>query len=171
MGATKWITLKELAESTRLQTRTLQYMVAREPGVLVTRIKGKVTQYDLGSCVANLLKREREKAARAAAPKNASDSRDRLLAAQAEQAELQVKKMRGELIPPAVAAAENQRWMDIVRARFTAIPGRLAPQMVELPTAPIAQAKLEDAINEALRATQRDAEEVPDVDEDEVANS
>lgn len=58
MEHTVWGNLNDLVLATGLARRTLQYMAKQEPGVLITRERGRKTEYDIGACNVNLRKRE-----------------------------------------------------------------------------------------------------------------
>lgn len=149
-----WVNLKLLAHFTKLKARTLQFIAVRERGVLVTRVHGKRTEYHLPDCVSNLMKREREKGVKTRPPA----AKDRLLELQAEREELKLDQLRGNLVTIDEATENLEQWLEVSRARLIALPGKLAPVLVGIPTASIAQAKVEEGIRDALRATQRDAE-------------
>lgn len=115
----RWIGLNELAEETGMSVRNLQYIRAQEPGVLVTRQRGSLTQYKQPDCAINLRTREGEKARRESAPTVSLDeARTRKALAEAELAELEVAKARGEYVSVADAGAAWGRALDLVVARL-----------------------------------------------------
>lgn len=85
-----------------------------------------------------------------ARPTFATEAKLRKLAAEAELAELELAKERGQVIPIAVHGDRLARILERVRARLIAMPGTLAPQLVGLETAREAQARVEVVIGEVL---------------------
>jgi hypothetical protein len=97
--ADRWIGLNELADETGMSVRNLQYIRAQEPGVLVTRQRGSLTQYQQPACAINLRNREAEKARREHAPTVSLDeARTRKALAEAELAEMDLAVRRGDLV-------------------------------------------------------------------------
>ena len=121
----RWISLNQLAEETGLAVRTLQYIRAQEPAVLVTRQR-KATEYRQPDCAINLRKREAEKAVTEANPGDLDTARTRKANAEAELAEIDVAKARGEVVSVADYEAALARVLDRLTARLRAMPVRLA---------------------------------------------
>ena len=121
----RWISLNQLAEETGLATRTLQYIRAQEPAVLVTRQR-KAIEYRQPDCAINLRKREAEKAVTEANPGDLDTARTRKANAEAELAEIDVAKARGEVVSVADYEAALARVLDRLTARLRAMPVRLA---------------------------------------------
>jgi hypothetical protein len=151
-----WIRLKALHEQTGLAPRTLQYIAAKEPGVLVTRVKNKVTEYLQPDCAINLRNRETKK--QEEKPSSETEARTRKLLAEAAQEELKLAKLRGQLVTVEDYERELRRRLEPLRARLMAFPGRLAPQLVEVPTAAIAQGVIDGVVRELLKEMQQDAD-------------
>jgi septal ring factor EnvC (AmiA/AmiB activator) len=151
-----WVSQKVLHEQTGIAVRTLQYISAQEPGVLVTRVKGKVTEYKQPDCAINLRNREIKK--QEDKPTNETQARTRKLLAEAAQEELKLAKLRGQLITVEDYERELRRRLEPLRARLMAFPGRLAPQLVEVPTPAIAQGVIDSAVRELLKEMQQDAD-------------
>jgi phage terminase Nu1 subunit (DNA packaging protein) len=120
--------LTQLAEETGLAKRTLQYIAQREPGVLPCREGTRGLEYEQPACAINLRNREAEKAKADATPVDADyeKARARREDALAGQEELELRRMRGELIPVADAVREVASALERVNARLIAVPTRLA---------------------------------------------
>ena len=121
----RWISLNQLAEETGLAVRTLQYIRAQEPAVLVTRQR-KAMEYRQPDCAIALRKREAEKAVTEANPGDLDTARTRKANAEAELAEIEVAKARGEVVSVADYEAALARVLDRLTARLRAMPVRLA---------------------------------------------
>lgn len=157
----RWIGLNELADETGMSVRNLQYIRTQEPGVLVTRQRGSATQYQQPACAINLRKREADKARRESAPTVSLDeARTRKALAEAELAELEVAKARGEFVSVSDYEAALARVLDRLMARLRALPLRLSHLGIESETA--AEAEVERMIKE-LNAFDEDVmDEDPD---------
>ncbi len=121
----RWISLNQLAEETGLAVRTLQYIRAQEPSVLVTRQR-KALEYKQPDCAIALRKRESEKAVQDANPGDLDTARTRKANAEAELAEIEVAKARGDVVSVADYEAALARVLDRLTARLRAMPVRLA---------------------------------------------
>lgn len=122
----RWIGLNELADETGMSVRNLQYIRTQEPGVLTTRQRGSLTQYKQPDCAVALRKREADKARRESAPQVSLDeARTRKALAEAELAELEVAKARGEFVSVADYETALGRVLDTLTARLRAMPVRL----------------------------------------------
>lgn len=123
----RWIGLNELADETGMSVRNLQYVRTQEPGVLVTRQRGSLTQYKQPDCAINLRKREADKARKDHAPTVSLDeARTRKALVEAELAEMDLAKQRGELVTTADYETALARVLDRLTARLRAMPVRLA---------------------------------------------
>jgi PIN domain nuclease of toxin-antitoxin system len=105
----------------------------------------------------------REKPAGGASP--ASTSRNRVLAAQAELAEIEVATARGALIPTAAAEAWFQTACTRVRARLLSLPPKLAAAAVGHKTPREAQSALQPILYEVMEELHR-GDDVPRFDAD-----
>lgn len=121
----RWISLNQLADETGLAVRTLQYIRAQEPAVLTTRQR-KAMEYKQPDCAIALRKREAEKAIADANPGDLDTARTRKANAEAELAEIEVAKARGEVVSVADYEAALARVLDRLTARLRAMPVRLA---------------------------------------------
>lgn len=124
----RWVSLNQLAEEVGLSVRTLQYMRAQEPGVLTVRErKGKPAEYLQPACSIALRKREVEKALKESAPAVSLDeARTRKALAEAELAELEVERARGQWVSVADSGAALGRALDLVCARLRTLGSAVA---------------------------------------------
>jgi len=83
-------------------------------------------------------------------PGDFEEARTRKMAAEAELAEMELARERGELVAVVDVGARLARVLERVRARFVAFPGKLAPRLVGLDTAMEARGVLEQAVGEVL---------------------
>jgi hypothetical protein len=96
----------------------------------------------------------------AKAPADADEARSRKLAAEAEIAEMQRDKMRGELVDISSVESVVAEEYAAVRSKLLALPGKLAP-MVAIEADEIACRDLiERGVTEALDELARDAGEI-----------
>ncbi len=159
MRKTRWVGVGQLADETGLAVRTIQYILAREPGVLVTRNGKQGTEYEQPTCAVALRKREAEKAQPRAKPAGIEESEQRIAAAQAETAELKLEELRKRLM----TVEEGERWaadlMARVDARFKNLPQRIAavdwsPDMTE-------RVRQATPLIDEVRAEMYEADDVP----------
>ena len=114
---TRWVTLAQLADETGLVTRTLMHIRDKEPGVLVTRQKGKALEYSQPACAVNLRKREGEKALASQRTEAVDEAKERArkMRADAERSELHTARLRGDLVLAADFDAAIERLAVAVR--------------------------------------------------------
>lgn len=102
-----------------------------------------------------------DKGKRQAAPENVNEARRRIVLAEAEQAEIELARTRGDLM----TVSEFERLISDayarVRARLLNLPPRLAGVVVGAATKPEAQARIEPLVLEVL-AELHGANDVPD---------
>lgn len=91
-----------------------------------------------------------ERAARRALPVDYEEAKGRKMAAEAESAELDLAVKKKTLMPIALHGERLARILERIRARFLAIPGRLAPRLVGLDHAGEASALLAEEIALAM---------------------
>ena len=104
------------------------------------------------SCVQAFVHHKLVKARLATSRYGLRGQRSRLTKIKADAAEVEARKVAGELVP---AADIQAAWLAVagaVRSRLLAIPTRTAPRLVALKTAGEAQALLRKEINAALAA-------------------
>jgi hypothetical protein len=95
------------------------------------------------------LSRNREK------PTTFEDARTRKVTAEAELAEIELAKARAEMLTLSDLEAIVARDYSKVRAKLTALTGRLAPDVVGCKTTAEATAKIEPVIREAMEELSR----------------
>ncbi len=123
----RWIGLNELADETGMSVRNLQYLRVQEPGVLITRQRGSLTQYKQPDCAIALRKREAEKARKEHAPTVSLDeARTRKALAEAELAEMELAVRRGDFVAVSDYESALARVLDRLMARLRAMPVRLS---------------------------------------------
>jgi hypothetical protein len=84
-------------------------------------------------------------------PADLEEARKRKMSAEAELAELELQKARGELLTVQQYRDEVARLLDIVFPRLQAVTARLAPQVVGVTTVAEAQGIIDPVIREILR--------------------
>lgn len=150
----KWVSITELEQQTGVPVRTLQHIKANDPGVLVYRQAKRagrpVDEYAQPDCAIALRKREADKVRKAAPPESAAVANLRRLNAEADKAEIEVQRLRGELVPRAEAARETGVFLDRLRGKLLGFPGRWAPTVFGLKTLPEVQAALEAGVHDAM---------------------
>lgn len=90
-------------------------------------------------------------------PGDLEEAKARKMAAEAELAELELAKARGELIAVEDAVKEAEQVFERLRARLIAVPGKEAHRFVGLKRLPHAMKGLRDVIDTALTELSRDA--------------
>jgi len=109
--------------------------------------------YDIPACVQAFVHHKLVKAkASDITVHNLVAERSRLTKIKADAAEVEARKVAGELVPAADIQAAWLAVVGAVRSRLLAIPTRTAPRLVALKTAAEAQALLRKEINAALAA-------------------
>ena len=126
-GKSRWVSLNQLADETGLAVRTLQYIRAQEPSVLVTRQKGKALEYKQPDCAVNLRVREAEKARREATPTVSwAEARTRKALGEARLVEIEVAQKLAQIITVEDSAAVLGTVLDRVTTLVRGLPPRLA---------------------------------------------
>lgn len=139
---TRWVSLNDLAAETGLAVRSLQYIRAQEPGVLPTRMKGKVMQYEQPACAVNLRKRdyeagrkdEREKYAKKNGEEGSGDPMRRKLVADARKAEIEVELLERSVVRVDEAVEEVSRVFEDLRNGLIPFPRTAAPKAIAAKT-------------------------------------
>lgn len=90
------------------------------------------------------------KAKEEAGPADFEKAKARKMAAEAELAEMELARARGELVTVADAGERLAKILERVRSRLVAFPGKLAPRLVGVDTAMEARGVLEGAVAEVL---------------------
>lgn len=171
-----WVTLKSLHEQTGLATRSLQYIAAQEPGVLVTRVKGSKTEYKQPDCAINLRKREAAMAvAKVMSEKQATPSElaaARRATADAEIAEAKVAQLRREWLPRDDVRLELRTFAHELRSAIDAFPGKHAHRVIgltDLTTATVALRTIANAVLATLHRMPLGAGQEPEASKDAAA--
>lgn len=159
MSEVRWVSLAELHVATGLAVRTLQYIAAREPGVLVTRRRRSKLEYKLPDCAINLRQRAVKQAQHESDPTSFEEARTRKETALARQEELKLARLRRDFAPCLVIGDLLRTVLEPVSARLSALPGRVAPQLMGLERPAVARDIVFDAIRETLQQIQRDADQ------------
>lgn len=152
----KTIPLKEFADDHGLTLRRIQQWIAE--GMPYREVSGarRVVRADANRWVREREReQERETVMKAIAPSSLEEAEKRKAIADAQLAELKLERERGNLIPLALHGERLARILERVRARLVAIPGKVAPQLIGVETAPAAQALVNDAVSEALEELSR----------------
>lgn len=156
-----WVSLKELAEHTGFASRSLMYIRAQEPGVLITRQRGGRVEYKQPDCATALFRREREIAKRESKPASLDDAKARKLEAEAREAELRVSRLLGEVIPTPMHEEAVGEIVDRLRAVLINLAGNYGVQLEACGVPPEqAEAVLESIALELTRALQGVADDL-----------
>jgi hypothetical protein len=171
----RWVLLTNLVDETGYATRTLQYIRAQEPEVLVTRTRKGKTEYKQPACAINLRKREVARALAEAKPDASAlaDAGLRKAVADAEYSEMRSRRERELLVKERDAEAEAEIWRfcERVRAGILALRSRYQASMVGLRTIPEAGVALDRIAATLLTDLQRDAGGTHEVQDLEPATS
>lgn len=147
--ASKPVGVETVAHVLGLTTRRVQQLTSE--GVFAKEGRGR---YDLVSCVQAYVGFWQDKAeARSAAEHvdgSLEESKARKMAAEAELAELQLARERGELVTVEDAVKERTRDYGHLRAKMLNMPAKYAPSTVGCRTIAESKVRWEDAVAEAL---------------------
>ena len=165
----RWVSLNQLADETGLVTRTLQLIRDKEPGVLVFRTRGKVTEYQQPTCAVNLRKREGEKALTQLREEELDEVRERArkLRADADRSELLTARLRGELAPVVTMNAAVERLASAVRNEVLGLRSRFTMSVLGLTEPAQAAAVLDDMGRQILGALASAALDTDDADDED----
>jgi phage terminase Nu1 subunit (DNA packaging protein) len=167
----RWVNLKQLASETGLETRTLQYIRKREPGVLVTRSVGKDIEYKQPDCAVALRLREAKKASKSS--DKVDDLRNRRFDAETRLAELELAEAEGKVIPISDYESRLAAICERVANVLKTVPSKYLGRIQVARTQIEAQAVGESIRDETLIALQGVGEDldddIEDVDEQDVA--
>lgn len=163
MSTPRYVSLNQLAAETGYVTRTLMYIRKQEPGVLIYREKGSTVEYEQPTCAVNLRKREVAQEIAKVQPADLDSARARKANAEAEIAELELAKARGQM----VTVADYERALGVMCDRFVARLRALPVRLAHLGDAVEAEAEAEaEAIIAELHALDEDVLEVPEGEAD-----
>lgn len=146
--APRWVNLAQLAAETGLETRTLQYIRKREPGVLITRQRKKAIEYKQPDCAVSLRRREVLKESKPAGAQDSkvTDLKSRRIEAETRLAELELAEAEGGVIP-----------LEDYESRLAAICERVAAVLKVVPSKylgriQVARSQVEaQAVGESIR--------------------
>lgn len=158
---------EEIAEILGVDVRTITNYV-RQHSEFPNRVDGKRRLFPIARCVAWKINHDVADAIAAMAPPAPTDEKNankRRAIAEAELAEIEVKKARGEVIEVAVALKEIERNNTRVASRLLSVVGEYTPQLVNLPTMVAAASKLRELTSAILVELQQTGSLVGD-DED-----
>ncbi len=156
-GAGREINKTEVADLFGVSIQSVDQWVRKG---LACRKAGHEVIFNSAAVTAFLEKQAEARAIASNKPADADEARSRKLAAEAEIAEMQRDRMRGELVD--ISSVENvvAEEYGAVRSKLLALPGKLAP-MVAIETDEITCRDLiERGITEALDELARDAGEI-----------
>ncbi len=137
-------TISALATSFKMDRRTV---AARLAGIKPAQTNGKSKRYNLDDAAKALL----GKIPTAEGIISYDEARARKIAAEAEMAEIELQKERGEVLPLDVINAVNDEIYGNFRSRMLAIPAKAAPDIFAAADAKEAKAILRRHINAALQ--------------------
>lgn len=168
---TRWVSLKQLADETGLVTRTLMLIRDKEPGVLVTRMRGKALEYQQPACSVNLRTREANKALAALRSDELDEAKERArkMRADADRSELAAAKLRGDLAPVAEMDAAVERLATAVRNEVAGLRSRFTLTVLGLQTPQEAAAVLDEMGKQILGALAGAASDETDDELEEAA--
>src|SRR5690606_11826338 len=81
----------------------------------------------------------------------------RLKTAQAEQAEIETKKLHDELVPIEIVARAVEKEYTLVRTQYLSLANKMAPQLINITQPGIIFEKIHNEVNEILSELVRDA--------------
>ena len=128
MTAPRWVNLTQLAAETGLETRRLQYIRKREPGVLVTRQrKNHGREYKQPDCAIALRQREVTKAAKPESDEGSSkvaDLKSRRIEAETRLAEIELAEAEGRVIPLEDYESRLAAFCERIAATLKVVPSK-----------------------------------------------
>lgn len=163
---------EEIAEILGVDVRTITNYV-RQHSDFPNRVDGKRRFFPIARCVAWKINHDVADAIAAMAPPAPTDEKNanrRRAIAEAELAEIEVKKARGEIVEVAVALKEIERNNTRVASRLLSAVGEYTPQMVNLPTMAAAAGKLRELTSTILAELQQTGNLVEDEDPEDAGS-
>lgn len=134
---------KELAAILGLSTRQIRNLEAEG---MPHEAEGARKSYPIPDAVQWYVAREQERAQ----PTDIEDAKKRKLTAEAETAELELARMRGQLVLVEDVVKEQARVYDHMRAKILATSAKAAPAMVGLRSIAEAQVRVEAVMRELM---------------------
>lgn len=152
MSAARWVSLNQLHAETGLAVRTLQYIRTQEPGVLPTRIRGKVTEYKQPDCAINLRKREVDRAVAELKERSGpDDSQSRLDRAKARRAEIETELLEKSVVRVDHATQVVDKLLTALRAQLVPFAKRWAPELIGAKTIVEMEQRVDRAIVQTMQ--------------------
>lgn len=151
------LTQKEVAELLGISTRHIRNLVSA--GLPTHSEQGKVS-YDGPECVAWDRQRVRAETEANAEPGNEGEARDRLDKLRGDILEIDLAKARGAVLPVEYAVGQLEGIGERLRAKLQAMPSKWAPMLLGAKTIPDMASRLENAVNDALKALVTVADEM-----------
>lgn len=156
---TREATQAEIAGILGLQTRQIRNLEAQG---LPHRAEGRRKFYPLPEAVRWVRDRDVATVLADVAPTGFDEARAREMAARAEKAELEVRKMRGELVDVAEWEREFSGPLAEIRAQLLALPGRIA---AELPLPPAQSVEIIERVVHEVMSEVSEEPELQEVDD------
>jgi hypothetical protein len=128
------LSLRQLADDVGLSARTLAHLRRSAPDALPS-VAGAAGTFELAPCVRALRRLTVERSEAEAVPGDFESARTRKITAEAELAEIEVGKARGEVVSVADYGTALGRILDREMARLRALPVRLSHLGAEVETA------------------------------------
>jgi len=138
-------TVATLATLLDLDVRRVQQLA--KAGVIPRAKRGS---YPIAESVRGYIRYLRRTETDRVRPGDFEGARTRKMSAEAEMAEIELATRRGQMVAVQDVVSRVASVLERVRARITAIPGKLAPRLVGAETAMQAQGLLQDAVGEVL---------------------
>lgn len=156
-GSRRYVGKGELAELLDVSDTTVDRWIRRGCPVHTKGGRGRAYTFDLGAVFEWRLAHERDLADQARKVVKIDDERARKLAAERELAEIELARVRGELVPVDLVAERVTDEYERIRARLEAVASKVAPR--------VAATKSRNVCRDIVRAEIRAAlEELSDGD-------
>lgn len=144
----------EIAELLGISSRQVHNLV--KAGMPTHPEQGK-TWYDGPECVAWYVT---QKVAQAEEPANEEEARERLDKLRGDILEIELAKARGSVLPVEYSVGQVEEIGERLRAKLQAMPAKWAPGLLGAKTIPEMASRLENAVNDALKALVTVADEM-----------
>lgn len=170
MSQERYVDRTEIAFLLGVEPRTITNWVKNHPD-FPSRVSGKERKFPVLKCIRWKTDRDVADAISSMEPApadNFSEAELRKAIADAEMAELKVRKFKAELVDASIVGTEVARAYARVAARLKSTPGEFAPQILHPLTMPEAVAVLRRLVTTALTALQSEFlnEDIREADEE-----
>lgn len=154
MAQRRWIGLQQLADEVGMAVRTLQYIRAQEPGVLVTKKKGSGLVYAQPDCAINLRTREVQRELQKLNPEDLDEAKERArkIRLEADRIAIKLSRERQEVAPVIGMDAAVERLATTFRTEILGLRPKYAARFVGLGTQLQAAQLIDDMALQLLRA-------------------